>query len=137
MIGIYCFTNLINNKKYIGQSIVLEQRYKQHIRNINNEKIWTSVTKNEYPIRDSKKCRAKGSRVNIAIFNEQEVMEIRKRYANETIPQIYEDYRNICSQRAIQKICYGHTFSFLPYYVKRSKKWILNGTCIDYLPEGE
>ena len=28
---IYCYTNLKNNKKYIGQTINPEQRYKQHI----------------------------------------------------------------------------------------------------------
>lgn len=30
MIGIYCFTNKINNKKYVGQSINIEERYKNH-----------------------------------------------------------------------------------------------------------
>lgn len=30
MIGIYCFTNKINNKKYVGQSINIEDRYKNH-----------------------------------------------------------------------------------------------------------
>lgn len=33
MIGIYKFTNLINNKSYIGQSIDIEKRYKEHKRN--------------------------------------------------------------------------------------------------------
>ena len=36
MFGIYCFTNRINNKKYIGQSVNLEERYKSHLRNYNN-----------------------------------------------------------------------------------------------------
>ena len=31
-IGIYCFTNNINNKKYVGQSKQLERRYYLHIR---------------------------------------------------------------------------------------------------------
>lgn len=31
MIGIYCWTNKINNKKYIGQSVNIERRKQQHI----------------------------------------------------------------------------------------------------------
>lgn len=39
MKGIYKFTNIFNNKCYIGQSINLENRYKAHKRNYNNPKI--------------------------------------------------------------------------------------------------
>lgn len=35
--GIYKFTNLINNKCYVGQSDRLEQRYKQHMSSYRNE----------------------------------------------------------------------------------------------------
>lgn len=35
--GIYKFTNKINNKSYIGQSVSLEDRYKTHMRNYNKE----------------------------------------------------------------------------------------------------
>ena len=31
MIGIYSITNKLNNKRYIGQSIDIEKRWKQHI----------------------------------------------------------------------------------------------------------
>lgn len=37
MIGIYKFTNNINNKSYIGQSISLENRYKHHVKNCLNK----------------------------------------------------------------------------------------------------
>lgn len=38
MIGIYKITNKINNKAYIGQSLNIETRWKQHIANINSDK---------------------------------------------------------------------------------------------------
>lgn len=36
MIGIYCFTNKINNKKYIGQSINIEKRFLEHFNHSKN-----------------------------------------------------------------------------------------------------
>lgn len=38
MIGIYKITNKINNKKYIGQSINIEARWKEHLANIHSDK---------------------------------------------------------------------------------------------------
>ena len=35
---IYCYTNLINNKKYVGQTINPEQRFRQHKSSVFNEK---------------------------------------------------------------------------------------------------
>lgn len=37
MIGIYCFENKINNKRYIGQSVKIKTRIKQHIDCSNNK----------------------------------------------------------------------------------------------------
>jgi len=36
-IGIYCFENLVDGKKYIGQSINIERRYKEHFRFLEKE----------------------------------------------------------------------------------------------------
>lgn len=38
MIGIYKITNLVNNKVYIGQSIDIENRWRQHIQKLNNNR---------------------------------------------------------------------------------------------------
>lgn len=36
MKGIYCIKNKINNKVYIGKAINVENRFKNHIKNLNN-----------------------------------------------------------------------------------------------------
>lgn len=41
MFGIYSFKNKINQKRYIGQSKNLEERYKAHLRNYTNENLQT------------------------------------------------------------------------------------------------
>lgn len=48
MIGIYCFTNKINNKKYIGQSINIEERYKAHKYNYSKNNTCFYKAINEY-----------------------------------------------------------------------------------------
>lgn len=41
MIGIYKFTNKFNGQSYIGQSIHIEQRYKEHLNEIQNTRLQT------------------------------------------------------------------------------------------------
>ena len=36
MIGIYKISNIINNKVYIGQSIDIQRRFSEHMRELNN-----------------------------------------------------------------------------------------------------
>lgn len=48
MTGIYKITNLINNKSYIGQSLDIELRFKQHKEAIQNSNIsWYPVARSE------------------------------------------------------------------------------------------
>lgn len=63
-----------------------------------------------YPIRKKAKSLAKsGEYSNNAILTNSVVMEIRHRYVNETLPEIYEDYKDIMSFSGFKKICYGVT----------------------------
>lgn len=78
-----------------------------------------------YPIRkNTRSLGHRGERQNTAILKEIEVLEIRKRYVNETIPEIYEDYKNRISYTGFKNAVYGQTWKHLPCYKKREKKWI-------------
>ena len=245
MKGIYCFTNTINGKKYIGQSYNIEQRYKSHKRNytnsnlhsygtafyralrkygfenfkfeilvqsdsftkeelneqeiyyiakfdsfkngynmnyggqytsninkklteaqvleikekilntnmqftdiavqyglsrdaalvsmINKGKVWGMTGEYHYPLRENAtQMRTMGEKNPRAKFSDEEILKIRERYIDETMPSIYEDYKKRCSFSELKKIIYGSQYKHLPVYKKRQKIWMLEGTCIDY-----
>ena len=46
--GIYCIENKVNNKKYIGQSKNIKERFSQHIRNLNANINHTPVFQNAW-----------------------------------------------------------------------------------------
>ena len=59
-----------------------------------------------------------------AQFTNEEVIQLRHRYVNETAKQIYEDYKNRVSYQTFQAILWGRSYSTLPIYKKKEKKWI-------------
>lgn len=243
-VGIYCFTNKINNKKYIGQSINIEKRFKDHkgrhnqksssmysspfyralrkygfenfkfeiidsnnkynkeklnelesfyikkydtyyngynmnyggdsvyithklkieevikikdyikntnmsfleigekfnvsfslISQINSGIIWYEIDLDkykEYPIRKNTSINNIGGTNPNAVLTNEDVITIRERFVEETLPEIYKDYKEKVSFSSFKKAVYGVQFKSLPIYKKREKAWYLNGTCIDY-----
>lgn len=240
MKGIYCFINKINQKRYIGQSIQIEERYNQHIRTsqnknskeydssfyralrkygidnfdfkiltqndnytkedlneleiyyinkfdsynngynetkggqtsehfskltdnqilelkkdiknnklnftelankynvsislismINSGKVWND-SKEKYPLIDSSINRAKGEKVNTSLSSDEEIIEIRKKFVNYTLDELYQEYKEKYSFSGLKKIVYGVNHKHLPIYKKKEQKWYLNGSCIDY-----
>lgn len=76
-----------------------------------------------YPLRDNTRSLAhRGERTNTAILKETDVIEIRNRYVNETIPEIYEDYKDRITFNGFKNAVYGATWKHLPCYKKREKK---------------
>ena len=59
-----------------------------------------------------------------AIFTNEEVINLRKRYVNETAAEIYKSCSDRCSYDTFQKMLWGHTYSSLPLYKKKTREWI-------------
>lgn len=57
-------------------------------------------------------------------FTNEEVLEIRKRYVNETAKEIYNDYSNRVKYNTFQNLLWGRTYKEVPIYSKKFKKWI-------------
>lgn len=108
------------------------------VSDINKGNHWNFVGDFTYPIRNTSLKQNKGERHPRAHFSDEEVFKIRKEYVTEELDNLYLKYKNKgISYSAFKKIIYGITFSHIPYYKKREKKWYKFGTCIDYSPEGK
>lgn len=65
-----------------------------------------------------------GSKSASAQFTDNEVINIRKRYVNESAKQIYQDYKDKVSYQTFQAMLWGRSYKTLPIYKKKEKKWI-------------
>lgn len=65
-----------------------------------------------------------GSNSVKAILSDDEVINIRHRYINEVAKTIYEDYKDRIQYQTFQAILWGRSYSHLPIYKKKEKKWI-------------
>ena len=65
-----------------------------------------------------------GGASECAILTDEEVMECRHRYINETAKEIYEDYKDRLSYQTLQQILWGRHYKHLPVYNKKKKEWI-------------
>lgn len=59
-----------------------------------------------------------------AAFTNEEVIKIRQRYVNESAKEIYSDYQDRVSYQTFQAMLWGRSYSNLPIYKKKEKKWI-------------
>lgn len=97
------------------------------IDNINNGKRYKRDDEN-YPLSksNSKKGAKCGSLNHNSIFTDEEVFNLRKRFVDETMSSLYNDYKNKISKKSFERIINGRTYSYLPIYKKRENKWYLN-----------
>lgn len=64
-----------------------------------------------------------GENSDKAIFTNEEVLELRKRYVNESAREIYESVKDRCTFQSLQCILWGRYYSNVPVYDKRNKVW--------------
>lgn len=76
-----------------------------------NKKYYTSQT-------------SQGENSSSARFSNEEVIQIRQRYVNESAKQVYEHYKDRVSYQSFQMILWGRYYKELPIYKKKEKKWI-------------
>lgn len=92
---------------------------------INNGQNWGFLGGYNYPIRSQGVMRA-GSKNAKAVFTDEEVNIIRQRYVNESGRNIYKDYEDKCSYTTFERVLIGKTYTNLPIYKKKEKRWIKN-----------
>lgn len=68
--------------------------------------------------------QSKGGKGASALFTDEEVISIRKKYVNFSAKQLYEDYKDRVNFQTFQQILWGRYYSELPIYKKKEKKWI-------------
>ena len=81
--------------------------------------VFTEENKNYYIYQNSI-----GSKGFSAKLTDDEVIEIRHRYINETAEQIYQDYKDRIKYQTLQQILWGRTYKHLPIYKKKTKQWV-------------
>lgn len=75
--------------------------------------VFSKENKNYYIYDSSNGSKAK--------FSNEEILTIRKRYVNENAKEIYKDYKD---RIGFQAILWGRSYSTLPLYKKKEKRWI-------------
>lgn len=118
--------NLLKFSKLTQYEIANKFNIKQpSVSEINSGRKWSALGNYQYPIRSSDSLKQKHGH-NVSILSDEEVMKIRNRYINETLAEIYQDYKDICSEVTIKRIVLGQTYKYLPIYKKQKKIWINN-----------
>lgn len=67
---------------------------------------------------------SKGQNGNAAVFTDEEVLELRKKYVNTSAKELYKEYKDRISYQTFQQILWGRTYTNVPIYKKKEKKWI-------------
>lgn len=81
--------------------------------------VFTEENKNYYIYQNSN-----GSNGSNAALTDEEIINVRQRYVNESAKDIYEDFKDRMKYQTFQAMLWGRTYKNLPIYKKKEKKWI-------------
>lgn len=98
-----------------------------HFQNIWQGRVWADVMPEVFTEANKKYYvfnTSLGENGDSAKFTNEEVIALRKRYVNESAKDIYKDYSNKISFQTLQALLWGRSYSNLPIYKKKEKKWI-------------
>lgn len=99
----------------------------QYFQNLWQGRSWAHIMPEVFTIENKKYYTSqatKGEESSSAKFSNEEVIQIRQRYVNESAKTIYEDYKDRVSFQSFQMILWGRYYKELPIYKKKEKKWI-------------
>lgn len=98
-----------------------------HFQNVWQGRVWSHIMPEVFTEENKKYYiyeQSKGESGANAKFSDEEVVAIRTRYVTESAKQIYEDYKDKISYQGLQQLLWGRSYSDLPIYKKKEKKWI-------------
>lgn len=98
-----------------------------HFQNIWQGRVWSHIMPEVFTEENKKYYiyeNSKGSNSKNATFTDDEIIEIRKRYVNESAKDIYKDYQEKIAFQTFQMILWGRYYDNLPIYKKKEKRWI-------------
>ena len=81
--------------------------------------VFSEENKNYYIYNNSKNDNSSKAK-----FSNEEILIIRQRYVNESAKEIYKDYEDRIGFQGFQAILWGRSYSTLPLYKKKEKRWI-------------
>ena len=99
----------------------------QYFQNLWQGRSWAHIMPEVFTIENKEYYTSqttKGEESSSAKFSNEEVVQIRQRYVNESAKAIYEDYKDRVSFQSFQMILWGRYYKELPIYKKKEKKWI-------------
>lgn len=118
-IGIYCITNTINNKKYIGQSIHIHRRWSEHKYELNND-----MHENDYLQKSWKKYGANAFEFSIVELCDADELDDKECYYIELYNTIDKTCGyNLISGGVANRIVSDETREKLRQANKRRKIW--------------